>query len=192
MQDFRYAWSFMDPNSFDYSIPLVSQPAANYCPAPPMSSIDPMFSNQSAGTGTGLHSPHLGMGGGGMTTPTPVPLATHSLPTTHHDQINGTISSASSDCSSRRSSSALGFDHFNASGPGCFPGQFHDFSFGQQESYAPSSFVHSGADAAAAAGRSSPNDVDMQLDPPSYHHGNAPSTESESRVGVGTVNEAEK
>lgn len=75
----------------------------------------------------------------------------------------------------------MGLDHFN---PQYFPGQFQDFSFGQQGSYAPSTFVHHDSGYGSVdnrMGERSPHDVDMQLNPP-YHVNTTAPMDSASRL----------
>lgn len=165
MQDLRFTWPFMDPNSFDYPMPLANQ-THGYCAPPQLGGMDNMFHGQSGN----LQPLPIGLG---MTTA--VPLSSH-IVAPHHSH-----SSSCSSGSSRRSSSAMGLDHFN---PQYFPGQFQDFSFGQQGSYAPSTFVHHDSGYGSVdnrMGERSPHDVDMQLNPP-YHVNTTAPMDSASRL----------
>ena len=123
MQDLRFSWPSMDPNSFNYSLPLGAQ-ANGYCAPPAMGGMGAMFH--------GLPAPSLHPSPMGLDI-APLPFSANTIPTQH---AHG---SSDSGTSSRRSSSAaLGLDHFNTH---YSPGQFHETPF-QQGSFAPSAFVH--------------------------------------------------
>lgn len=162
LQDLRFTWSFMDPHSFDYSLPLANQPQG-YCPPPLGGGMDPIFHSQSSG----LHTPPIGA------------MAMTGPPSSH---VTGPHNSDSSCSSTSSNGSAMGLDNFN---PQYFPGPFQNLQpFSQQGSYAPSTFLRCGSGYSPMDSRSgeksSADDVDMQLNP--SPHFTAPPADFENHM----------